>query len=123
MRCYRNVGSRRVTALLCLTTCPDRDSANRIARALVDERLAACVNILPAVTSVYRWRGACEQVEEIQLVIKTTHAALASLKTRLPALHPYDVPELVAIELVDGLPAYLGWLEESTGADPGEPPA
>lgn len=96
--------------LLCLTTCPDADSADRIAGALVEERLAACVNVIPGLRSVYRWQGAIERADEVLLLIKTTQARYPGLQARLPQLHPYELPELVAVELADGLPAYLQWV-------------
>ncbi|TKS52913.1 divalent cation tolerance protein CutA [Luteimonas yindakuii] len=105
-----------LSVLLCLSTCPDRATADRIAEALVGERLAACVSLLPGAQSVYRWEGRVERGEEVQLLIKTTHDAFAALRERLCALHPYEVPELIACEAVDGLPAYLDWIAaETTG--------
>jgi periplasmic divalent cation tolerance protein len=104
--------------LVCLCTCPDRGSADAIAEALVAERLAACVNLLPGMTSVYRWEGRIERTEEVQLLIKTTSARLQALQARLGALHPYDVPELIVLEAVGGLPAYLHWVAAETAADP-----
>lgn len=105
-------------ALVCLCTCPGADVAARIARALVEERLAACVNVLPGVRSVYRWQGAVEEADEVLLVAKTTRAALPALRARLPALHPYELPELVAVEVADGLPAYLRWIADNVAAAP-----
>jgi periplasmic divalent cation tolerance protein len=106
---------------LCLCTCPDRPGAEAIAQALVEERLAACVNLLPGVTSIYRWDGGVERAEEIQLLIKTTAARLPALAERLRALHPYDVPELIALEAVGGLSEYLNWVAAETAADPRVP--
>lgn len=100
--------------LLCLITAPDREVADRIARALVDERLAACVNILPGITSVYRWEGAVETGEEVLLLAKTTGAALDAMTARVSALHPYDVPEVIALEIGGGLPSYLEWIAAET---------
>ncbi len=97
--------------MLCLTTCPDRDRAFAVARALVEERLATCVSVLPGVTSFYLWQGQMEQTDELQLFIKTTRTNVPALKTRLPELHSYEVPELVVLDVVDGLPAYLAWLD------------
>jgi len=102
-----------VSIFVCLSTCPDAATAQRIAATLVEERLAACVNLLPGLRSVYRWRGAVEQADEVLLLIKTTHARLDALQARLPQLHPYELPELVAVEVAGGLPAYLDWI---TGA-------
>lgn len=97
-------------ALLCLTACPDTDSAVRIADALVEERLAACVNVIPGLRSVYLWQGEVERADEVLLLIKTTRAAFPALQQRLQALHPYELPELIAVEPADGLPAYLEWV-------------
>lgn len=103
-----------MSLLLCLTTCPDPDSAGRLARALVDERLAACVSVLPGVQSTYRWQGALEQADECLLLIKTTRERYPALQSRLPALHPYELPELVAVESSAALPAYLHWVAAAT---------
>lgn len=105
-------------ALLCLSTCPDRAVADRIARALVDERLAACVNLLPGIASVYRWEGAVETGEEVLMLIKTAPERLQALTARIQALHPYDVPEVVAVEISGGLPAYLEWIASETTGGP-----
>lgn len=99
--------------LVCLCACPDPATAERIARALVDERLAACVNLLPGVRSVYRWRGAVEEANEVLLLAKTMRDALPALQARLVALHPYELPELLAVEAAGGLPAYLGWIADN----------
>lgn len=96
--------------LLCLSTCPDGDTAARIAHVLVEERLAACVNRMPGITSTYRWEGKVHEDNEVLLLIKTTRERFATLRTRLAELHPYEVPELIALEIADGLPAYLNWL-------------
>lgn len=100
--------------VVCLCTCPDRQSASRIAHALVEERLAACVNLLPQVESVYRWQGVVEQAEELQLLIKTSRARLPALIERVRTLHPYECPELLALDAVAGLPGYLNWVLEET---------
>lgn len=97
--------------LVCLCTCPDRAIGQRIAEALVGENLAACVNILPGVHSVYRWHGgAVEHADEVLLLAKTTRARMDALQARLLELHPYELPELLAVEAVGGLPAYLDWV-------------
>lgn len=96
--------------LLALCTCPDEATAARIARVLVEERLAACVNRLPGVRSTYRWQGAVHDDAEVLLLIKTTRGRLPALRERLPALHPYELPELIAVEVTGGLPAYLDWV-------------
>ena len=102
-----------MTALLCLTICPDPDSARRIADALVDERLAACVNVLPGVQSTYRWEGNVERADEVLLLIKTTRVRLPALQERIKTLHPYELPEVLAVE-AGGLPAYLQWVARET---------
>lgn len=106
-----------MTALLCFSTCPDAATAQRIADALVGERLAACVSVLPGVQSTWRWQGAIERSEEVLLLIKTAAAGLPALQARLVALHPYELPELLAVE-AGGLPAYLDWIARETAARP-----
>ena len=100
--------------VLVLTNCPDEESANAIALALVEERLAACVNILPRVQSVYRWQGSVESATEILLFIKSTAANYAALENLIRQHHPYDVPEIVALPVTHGLPAYLNWVAAET---------
>lgn len=102
-----------MAAVVVHCSCPDADSAARIARALVEERLAACVQALPGVTSTYRWQGEVRVDAEVLLLVKTVTTRLDALKARIAALHPYDVPELLAFEAVDGAPAYLGWLAQA----------
>ena len=96
--------------LLCLSTCPDAETAARIARTLVEERLAACVNRLPGIRSTCRWQGDIRDDAEVLLLVKTTRERFESVRARLVELHPYEVPELVALDIADGLPAYLDWL-------------
>jgi len=103
-----------MAVLLVYSTCPDAASADRIARALVAERLAACVNRLPGVHSTYRWHGHVEQADEVLLLIKTTAERLDALTTRLRSLHPYTLPEVVAVEVRAGLSAYLDWVTTET---------
>jgi periplasmic divalent cation tolerance protein len=104
----------RMPALICLSTCPDAASADRIATALVEERLAACVNVLPGVRSTYRWEGQVRRDDEVLLIIKTTRDRIDALRQRLPDLHPYELPELIAVEAAGGLPAYLDWIATET---------
>ena len=103
--------------LLVLTTLPDRASAQALAASLVDERLAACVNILSPCQSVYRWQGAVKTDDEVPLLIKTCEARYAALETAIVAQHPYQTPEIIALPVVDGLPAYLAWAAAETEAD------
>ena len=113
--------------LVCVCTCPDRATADRLAEALVAERLAACVNVVPGVHSVYRWQGAIEREDETLLLIKTTQAGLPALSARIVELHPYELPEIVAVEVAGGLSAYLDWVAEQVAVgeaapDPRETP-
>ena len=99
--------------LLCLSTCPDEPSARRIADALVEEGLAACVNRIPGLESTYRWKGAvCRDPEQL-LLIKTARSRFEAMKQRLLALHPYELPELVAVEVAAGHAGYLDWVAQS----------
>jgi periplasmic divalent cation tolerance protein len=95
---------------IVLTTCPDAASAERIARVLVEEGLAACVNILPPMRSIYRWKGKIEDSNELLLVIKSSTARFPAIRDRVQALHPYELPEIIAVPIADGLPDYLAWL-------------
>jgi periplasmic divalent cation tolerance protein len=103
-----------VTALVCLCTCPDAEVAARIADALVSERLAACVSIVPGVRSVYRWQDKVEHVDETQLLVKTARERCDALVARIVELHPYELPEVIAVEIGGGLAAYLDWIGEQT---------
>ena len=100
---------------IVLTTLAADADARRIARTLVEEQLAACVNILPPMTSVYRWKDRIAEDREQQLVIKTSAEQLAALQARLIALHPYEIPELLVLE-AGGAAAYAAWVAETTGA-------
>jgi periplasmic divalent cation tolerance protein len=101
---------------IVLTTVPDAACADRIAQAVVGERLAACVTVLGAARSTYRWQGAVESSQELPLLIKTTAARWPALRERLRALHPYDVPEMLAWRAADGWPAYLDWVRDETAS-------
>ena len=105
-----------MSVLACFCTCPDAASAERLAGALVGERLAACVQVLPGVRSVYRWQGAVERADEVLLLVKTTRERLDALAARVRALHPYELPELVAVEAAGGLPDYLAWVAAESRA-------
>jgi len=100
--------------LLIITNCPDEAVANSIALAVVEAGLAACVNILPRVQSVYRWQGAIESGAEIPLLIKSTAARYAALEAAIRQHHPYELPEIIALPITHGLPAYLNWLSTET---------
>jgi periplasmic divalent cation tolerance protein len=100
---------------LVLTTCGSAEEARRIAQELVERRLAACVNIVPQIESVYRWKGEVESATEWLLIIKTTAEAFERLRHALGKLHSYDVPECIEIAIEDGSAAYLGWIGESVG--------
>lgn len=103
--------------LLCLCTCPDAASARAIAEALVAERLAACVSRLPGLQSTYRWQDRIEHADEVLLLIKTAADRLDALTARVQALHPYELPELIAVEAAGGLAPYLAWVAEQTRED------
>jgi periplasmic divalent cation tolerance protein len=100
--------------VLVMTTLPGDADALAFGRSLVEERLAACVNLLPPMQSVYRWEGHIEQEAERQLIIKTTRDRTLALWDRVRELHPYEVPEFVVVPIVDGNDAYLRWIGEST---------
>lgn len=102
---------------LILSTCPDVDTAQRLARILVEERLAACVSLLPGGVSTYRWQGLVEQTTEVQLLAKTPADRRDALMARLAELHPYELPEILAVETAAGLPAYLDWVTAETRTD------
>lgn len=100
-----------------LTTAPDAEAAHGIARTLVEERLVACVNVLPAgMRSVYRWQGRVHDEAEVLLLCKTTRARFFHLERRLPEIHPFEVPELLALPVEAGLAAYCAWVAEETAA-------
>lgn len=100
---------------LALSTFPDAETARRIASQLVSEKFAACANIVPAIESIYRWQGKVEQATEVLVFFKTTAALWAAFQEKLKSLHPYDVPEIICLDVRDGLPDYLRWVRENTG--------
>jgi periplasmic divalent cation tolerance protein len=102
-----------VTCKLLLSTASSREEAQTIAQALVDGRLAACVNILGPIESVYRWKGAVEQSQEFLMMIKTTAERFNAVRERLRELHSYEVPELIQLPIENGLAEYLTWIAES----------
>ena len=103
-----------MSVLVVFCTCPDEASAARIAHALVEERLAACVNRVPGLRSTYRWRGAVHEDSEVLLVIKTGEDRFEALRERVVALHPYELPELIAVKVAAGLAPYLRWVVAET---------
>lgn len=99
---------------LMLVTAPDRQTGLKIARALVEDRLAACVNIIPGLTSVYRWQGGLEEDEEVQLLIKTRSRLVDRVTEKVNGLHPYDLPEVISLAVEGGSAAYLNWVWNET---------
>ncbi len=100
-------------ARVVLVTAPEREVAERLVTELVEERLVACGNIVPGVTSVYRWQGAVERAEEVLMILKTRADAVARLVSRVATLHPYEVPEVLVLRVDGGLGGYLAWIQES----------
>jgi len=103
-----------VETLLVVSNLPDRASAEKLARALIEARLAACVNVLSPCRSVYRWKGKVEDAEEFPVLIKTTRARYPALEAAIRENHPYELPEIIAVHLAGGLPAYLEWVAAET---------
>ena len=97
-----------------ISNLPDVESAQKLAALLVEQRLAACVNVLAPCTSVYRWQGKVETASEIPLLIKTTREHYAALESAIRAHHPYELPEIIAVSLSAGLPAYIEWIKTET---------
>jgi len=102
--------------VLVLTTLPDRDAARAVGRALVEDRLAACVAIGAPVESIYHWRGSIETATEVSLTIKTRADLFGAVASAIRARHPYELPEIVAVPLCDGSPASLAWIDAETRA-------
>jgi periplasmic divalent cation tolerance protein len=103
---------KEILVLLC--TCPDATTAERIARELVGASLVACVNVAPGLRSIYRWNGAVQVDEEVLMILKTPSDCLAAARERLVELHPYEVPEVIALPVADGHHPYLQWVVDST---------
>jgi periplasmic divalent cation tolerance protein len=99
--------------IVVLVTCSSPEEGRRIARALVERRLAACVNMVAGIESVYRWKGAVEEASECLLLVKTTRGRFQALQSAVRELHSYELPEIVAVPIVDGLDAYLSWIAAS----------
>lgn len=102
------------SAIVVFTTCPDEASADRIARDLVDRQLAACVTRHAGARSIYRWQGRLEQADEVVLLIKSTLPCFDALAAAIRASHPYELPEIIAVRVDNGLPEYLSWITENT---------
>lgn len=101
-------------AILIITNVPNAEVASTIARQLVEKGMAACVNIMPPVHSVYRWQGSVEEADEITLLIKTSQSLYESVENAIVTEHPYEVPEIIALPIISGLQAYLGWIAAET---------
>jgi len=96
---------------IILCTCPNKETAETIARQLVESKLAACVNILPSITSIYQWQGAIETAQEQLLLIKSRNDRYLELEKRIQSLHPYELPEIVSVSVNHALPGYLKWID------------
>ena len=102
-------------ALFVITTLPNADAAAELAKSLVTERLAACANLIPALRSIYKWQGKVQDENEVLVLFKTRQDSYEALKARILELHPYEVPEVLAIPVEQGYAAYLEWLASETG--------
>lgn len=101
-------------AVIILVTAPDAEAASSIGRALVEERLAACVNVIPGLRSIFRWEGAVQEETEVLMLVKARRADVEAISARVRELHPYEVPEVIAAEIAAGLDAYLEWIATET---------
>lgn len=104
--------------IVVLSTCATAEEAQRLARALVEKRLAACVNVIPGVRSVYRWKDVIEDDEEVLLLIKTSRPLIEELRGEIERLHSYEVPEVIALAVVDGSERYLAWMNRELAHKP-----
>ncbi len=102
------------TSIVVLCTCKDQDEARRIAEALVESRLAACVNLLSGIQSIYRWQGKVETAHEVLLLIKSTAERFDELRARITELHSYETPEIIALPITAGSESYLRWISQET---------
>jgi periplasmic divalent cation tolerance protein len=102
---------------LMFCTCPDEATAQAIAETLVGERLAACANLVPGIRSIYRWEGQIQRDSEVLLLIKTAAGRVPALTDRLRELHPYEIPEIISVPIIEGLPDYLSWITTCTDHD------
>jgi periplasmic divalent cation tolerance protein len=103
----------RGETIVVFSTLPDAETARKVGRSLVEEKLAACVNIIPQIESIYRWKGAIESANETLAVIKTTAEKYSLLEARIRELHSYETPEIISLQIGGGLPDYLNWIEQS----------
>lgn len=106
-------------ALIVFTTFTSEEDAARVARVLVEERLAACANLLPGVRSIYRWKGEVADEREVMVLLKTRKQDWPALMSRLHELHPHETPECVAVRIAAGAPRYMAWLEETLAGEGG----
>ena len=106
--------SKKVEHLLVLTTCPGSITAKRISQDLVANNVAACVNIIPGLTSYFKWSNKLVLADEFLLLIKTTNLCFPAVKKRIQSLHPHELPEIIAVPIKDGLTEYLRWIEDCT---------
>ncbi len=98
-------------------TCPNQETAEKIARTLVSEKLAACINIVPGITSIYQWQGKIETAQECLLLIKSRQDVYPDLEKKITAIHPYELPEIVAVSIAHALPDYLNWMDTCLQSD------
>jgi periplasmic divalent cation tolerance protein len=110
------MGDSGSSVVMVLTTAPDAEAADRIGTALVDERLAACANLVHGVSSIFRWKGEIHRETETLVVLKTTASRLSDLRGRLVELHPYELPEVIALDVREGHPPYLDWVRAEVEA-------
>ena len=104
--------------IVVLSACASAEEAQRLARALVEKRLAACVNVIPGIRSVYKWKDAIQEDEEVLLVIKTSRALMEEVKDEIERLHSYELPEVIALQVVDGSERYLAWMNRELAHKP-----
>ena len=116
MKIPLNKNQNMTDKIVVLSTASSTQEAEKIARNLVDERLAACVNVVPAMRSFYRWKGSIEDAAECLLVIKSSRGRFDALRTALEKLHSYEVPEVIALSVIDGAQNYLNWMDGELGA-------
>lgn len=100
--------------ILILCTCPEGNVAADMAEALVADRIAACVNIIPGLSSWFRWRGQIDRADELLLIIKTTHDHYHDVEKKIRSMHPYELPEIIAVPITQGLADYLNWIDQET---------